>query len=296
MSEEFIIFTDESYITDSRFPTISSLSLPLKHYELFNNKLEEILKETGVKEFKWEELRKNKYYFCAEKIIKLVMDNIFKYDLRLDTITWDNYDSRHTVKNRDDHANFERMFYQLLKAAMNRRPKNAIWHIRPDQRNGIDWQTIHKCLHYTGEKKDLEYTLFGSYIQKNFSIKSFKEKESHEEILIQIPDLFSGMASYIRLNFDRYEIWEKYKEPPQLSLFGSEDNKNQEDEIKFSKKENSSYELIYNFNNICKAMSMGVSLKKTRGFKTFQPNRKINFWPYSPIGDYDKAPTKNSKN
>ena len=53
------------------------------------------------------------------------------------------HDSRHTVQGRDDLANYERMFYHLLNNSMKKRPKSATWHIRPDQRSGIDWKRLY---------------------------------------------------------------------------------------------------------------------------------------------------------
>jgi len=49
--------------------------------------------------------------------------------------------------------------------------------------------------------------------------------------------------------------------------------------------------IMNDFNALCKSNKLGVSLKSSKGFKTFDPKNPINFWFYVPQSDEDQAPT-----
>ncbi|MEW6526351.1 MAG: DUF3800 domain-containing protein [Spirochaetota bacterium] len=286
ITTEYIMFTDESYITDSRYRSLSAFSFKKSKYKEFCNSIRSIMLESGIKEFKWQKLKDAKYYFCAEKLIDFVLNNILTFDLRVDTIVWDTQDSRHNVKGRDDMANYERMFFHLLNHAIKQRPRGSRWLIFPDEKNGIDWDTISKCLDNKGKKQELVNTIFGSFFTDSYySIEDFKEKKSHDEYPIQIADLFSGMAVFSRNNFDCYQSYIDSRQP---LLFCNK-------EYKLSNREKYRCKLLEYFNNECKNKKLGVSLENKRGLYTFDPKNPINFWHYEPQGDYDKAPTRKEK-
>ncbi|MCX8000633.1 MAG: hypothetical protein N3A69_17070, partial [Leptospiraceae bacterium] len=121
--QEYVAFTDESYITASRYRSISALSIPKSNYQTIFHDAEKILKDSRVNEFKWSELKSKNDYECAEKLIRLVLNNISSSSLRVDTILWDTQDSRHEVIRRDDIANYGRMLFHLLNHTMKSRPK-----------------------------------------------------------------------------------------------------------------------------------------------------------------------------
>lgn len=195
---EYVAFIDESPITDSRFCSLTPVSFPLRYYERLNDRLSEILRTSGVTEFGWAGLRNKKCFFCAEKLLTLTVENHAKYNLRVDVLVWDTHDSRHTVVGRDDMANHERMFFHLLKTSMKRRERKSTWYIYPDERNGIDWETTRECLSRVGETWKINKTLFGClFLDPFFTIKVFEEKDSAKEPLIQLADLFSGLAIFL---------------------------------------------------------------------------------------------------
>ncbi len=279
---EYVVFVDESYITDSRYRSLSAFSLKKSSYQDIVVLIQSILLESGIKEFKWQKLKDAKYYFCAEKIIKFILDNITKYDIRIDTLVWDTYDSRHTIQGRNDIKNYERMFFHLLNNSMKKRKKNSEWQIYPDIKNDIDWNTIHKVLHNVGKKQEYNKTIFGNFfIDPFYKIKEFQEKESHVELPIQVADLFSGLAVF---SCDKYDCYQNYLNSFCSSLF------DQDKRIELSKRETFRCKLLYFFNKECKNKKLGVSLKSKGYLYTFNPKNPINFWHYEPQGDYDKAP------
>ncbi len=280
---EYYIFTDESKITASRYQSISAFSLCNSSYLEANDLFSKILVSSNVREFKWQELKDAKSYFCAEKIIDFIFCNLNKYSIRIDTIIWDTHDSRHKVIGRDDFANYERMFYHLLNNSMKKRSKSAIWHIRPDQRNGINWQTIHECLAAKGHQKEVNDTIWGTLVSDPYSyINSFVECESHKEVLIQVADLFAGISVFSKESYEKYEGWLNQKSP---GLFDVED-------IHFSNREEYRFRMLNLLNIKCKERKLGVSLKKCRCLKTPNPENPINFWFYTPQNEFDNAPIR----
>ncbi len=283
---KYLVFTDESQITASRFQSISAFSLHRSKYKEATEEIKALLKNSGVEEFKWKKLKDAKYYFCAEKILKFIFDKLYEYKIRVDTLIWDTHDKRHKVQGRDDVANYERMFFHLLSNSMKRRPKSAIWDIRPDERSGIDWCTVNDCLSAKGRQQDFHNNLFGRFFtDPHYSILSFGEKCSKAEPLIQIADLFSGMAVFSK---DSYSNYSKWKHNQNLSLFN-------EEEISFSNRENYRFKLLDLFNNKCKAGGLGVSLKRQKCLYTHDPKNPVNFWHYKPQHDKDIAPLRGEK-
>lgn len=283
--ENYIAFADESYISNSRYQSISIFSFPFCHYDFFSTEISNILFKSDVYEFKWEKLKQAKYKFCGEKIIKLIIDNLFTHKIRVDTIIWDLYDRRHRIVGRDDLANFERMFFHLVKKVMGIRNKGTIWQIRPDVRCGIKWDELNRCLQNTGKKRKIFETIFGEIItDPGFYIESFEEKQSHKEVPIQVCDLFAGLSVFSKVSFNKYSLWKNEQKP---SLFCEATS------LCLSNSEKYRSELLDKFNSNCKKLKLGVSLETERCLRTINPNNPINFWHYIPQGDYDRAPCKN---
>ena len=63
---------------------------------------------------------------------------------------------------------------------------------------------------------------------------------------------------------------------------------------KLSNSEKVRFPLINSFNKLCKDRALTVSLDSTKGFKTYDPSKPINFWLYRPQHILDKAPIFNS--
>ena len=53
---EFEIYTDESYITGERYRSIAAFSYKAEYKDTIYNDLKILLKESGIKEFKWQKL------------------------------------------------------------------------------------------------------------------------------------------------------------------------------------------------------------------------------------------------
>lgn len=282
---QYSIYLDESYIVKEQFRSISAFSFLTSHKEIVKQSIVQALDSSDLSEFKWNKLKGAKYYFCAEKYLDIIFKNLYQANIRIDTLIWDTQDSRHKVEGRDDNANFERMFYHLLTNSIKRREKNSVWEVYPDQRGGVKWQTIWDCVAATGDKTVLQDSLFGQFLSSdNYEIEKFEEKCSKAEPLIQIPDLFSGMAVYSKHNYPKFSKWQRRN---QHSFFP--------EDYQFNETEEQRFKIIEYLKNKCDINRIGVSLNSSQCLKTHNPKRPINFWFYQPQSFHDKAPTKTKK-
>lgn len=238
---EYTVYTDESYITAERYRSICALSMPISYSSLIEEDLLNILKSSEVEEFKWNKLSNAKNKFCAMKLINYLLDNIHTRNIRIDVLIWDTQDSRHDIKNRDDNANFERMFFHLLKTSMKKREYGSDWHIYPDEKMGVDWETIQQCLSSVGKRRDYSETLFGPFFSDSYyNVSRFLEIESQKAICCQIADLFSGLAVFSKNSYKRFSLWRENKSATLLLL--------ELDKEELSNSEKYRFEVLHDFN------------------------------------------------
>lgn len=284
---KYVVYLDESYSTDSRYTSIAACSVPASHWKDIVEQLGESISSSDITEFKWQKLKTAKYRFAAVKLIDLVLNNFLSRNMRLDILISDNQDSRNKVRKRDNIANFERMFYQLLANSMNRREKGSIWGVYPDERSGIDWDTAKDCINnkgkQTGGQRDLP--VFEISKSPNFEIRRFREANSEEKPLVQLADLFAGMAVFSILKFEQYSHWDQENNQT-TDMFGIPN------QLNYSGGDVQRFKVLQYFDQLCKAKALGVSLRSEGGLKTPYPGNPINFWRYVPQSAHDKAPTK----
>lgn len=282
---DYVAYSDESYI-GQRFVSIASFSCRADKLDTVNSELNALLLDSDVAEFKWQKLKDAKYRHCALKLMETVWKFLYSADLRIDVIVWDTHDSRHSIHNRDDTANYGRMFFHLHSQSLKRRPRNASWSLYPDEKIEIDWDTINQCLTAIGHRRQyIESPLLGNFFaDPYYKVKEFQQVESHKEPCCQIADLFAGLAVFSRTHYDLFNKW-KMQSRPTLGLWS-------EPEVKTTNREENRFQVLRRFNAGCKSRKLGVSLK-TRGYLyTPNPKNPINFWHYEPQHNKDKAPIR----
>lgn len=281
---DYICFSDESYIGE-RFRTIAACTCSYATYKRVHHELMGVVASSKAKEFKWEKLRNAKYLLLAESLMDFAFREMHASDLRVDILTWDIQDSRHARRGRNDRANFERMLYHLINTTLRRRPQGSTWRIYPDQKLDVDWKTVESCISLRGKRRrDLPDSLFsGLFSESPYSIELFQEAQSHEAPLCQLADLFAGLASFAALRYEDFSRW-KYQDGPNLSLLPCDDSE------KFSNSDKSKFRILDRLHDECKRYKYGVSLRQKKRFFTYNPKGPLNFWPYEPQGEYDRAP------
>lgn len=288
-----IAFADEKGYNEGRYRGIALITLLQQNLNSFRYEIQSLLKESNVREFKWEKLASARERFAALKLIDFAIGKTSRGSLRVDALTWDTEDSRHKIQKRDDIANLERMYYHLFKYVLCERwPDGSTWFLHPDENTALKWNTVRDCLEYSSSKTETRRDLFtkGRFIlrlKKEFRIETVSPCKSEKEPLVQLADLFVGLAVYSRSFYNRFESWELSNKKGEL-LFPVD----QEQLLKLSKSDIERCCVLSEFNEKCKNKKLGVSLKTNKGLKTFDAKMPINFWWYKPQHEADKAPCK----
>ncbi|MBC7265255.1 MAG: DUF3800 domain-containing protein [Chloroflexi bacterium] len=284
-----VAYSDESYQTASRYRSVAVITLNATDESAITLTFGEILRKSGISEFKWEKLRQARERFAALKMLDKTMELAIEGRLRADVLIWDTHDSRHQIPGRDDVANLQRMYYHLLKNVLQRRwPAESIWKLHPDENTAMDWMTVQDFLDAAGLEFRIDSNLFeGGFrlrLERDFSVLQIVEVCSAKTPLSQLADLFAGLGAFSHSAYDRYESW-LHSQSGQMSLFGHEP-------CKVSNREQERFTVIKHLDEQCKKHKLGVGLRSSRGFRTYNPAHPINFWLYEPQHPVDKAPTR----
>lgn len=119
-----------------------------------------------------------------------------------------------------------------------------------------------------------------------FQLHGIEPVSSAEAPLVQVADLFLGLAIYSREQHAKLEQWQgskvqnalfDVKGAPDASLSGADQQRCQ---------------LLHEFDGYCKARKLGVSLKSSKMLKTMNPKNPINFWWWESQHENDKAPLR----
>lgn len=286
-----IAYADETNHNVGRYRGIALLTLRVKDAEILSDNLRQILMKSNIDEFKWVDLRSARHRFAAIKMVEFLIQNALNNLARMDILIWDTEDKRHQVQGRDDIANLERMYYHLFKNVMHKRwPHESAWILHPDINSAMKWRELFNFLKLADIGKSMEKSSGWQGLIKSvneFGIVQIEPKDSKDEPLIQLADLFAGLATYSRGKYDCFEKW-KNNGTRQTKLF----EETPEPPIIISKADMERCLILDNFNYNCKRKKMGVSLKTNKGLKSFDPAKPINFWWYVPQHETDKAPVR----
>lgn len=288
-------FADESHWNKGRFRSLGLVTTALDNLEILEGEVSTLLDQSNVKEFKWKKLEGAKERFAAEKLCRFTVEKTSQGVLRVDVLLWDIQDSRHKIARRDDIANLERMYYHLFRNVLRLRwPNNAVWRLHPDEHTALDWGTIQDCLENVSVGIEIDRSLFapGGFrlrLRREFGIEEIKPMSSDKHPLLQIADLFAGLAVFSREKFDEYQQWLEATSP-QPRLFAED-----AEPADASPSSQQRFRVLEGFDNLCKERKLGVSIKTKRGLWTPNPENPINFWMYEPQHSEDKAPQKEGR-
>ena len=256
------------------------------HFQKVNDKLDEILKKYNInpKRFKWNKFNTMDKVHAMEKFLNYLFRLMSDDLVFIHTIIWDITDSRHDILGRDDTKNLSLMYYKLIKNFAEDKLKNGdTLTIYPDRNNSIDWNLIEDILPNDGvySTKRLSFGIAG------YSKVLIEESNTGENALIQIADIFAGLA---RTSYEDYENYERWLNQGQQTLFGYEKPK-----LEISSKDKNRFKIYKFIDRHCKRKSWTVSLKTNKGFSTYDKLKPLNFWIDRPQHEEDKAPLKNKR-
>jgi hypothetical protein len=285
-------FSDESHWNTGRFRSLGLVTLSISELQGIENRTRALLKESDIQEFKWKKVDGAKERFAAEKMCTLAVDYSCKGCLRVDVLVWDTEDSRHNIQGRDDVANLERMYYHLFRNVMRARwPDDAVWKLCPDEHGQLKWDTVRDCLTNVSTSIEVERSLltggeFKIRLRTEFGIEEIQPVSSHDHPLLQLADLFAGLAVFSREKFDEFKNW-RATNSQQGTLWDCADTDKCPSRSSIER-----FQVLRQFDRLCKDRKLGVGLNGSKGLLTRDPWNPINFWLYQPQHPYDKAPRK----
>jgi len=285
-------FSDESNWNMGKYRSLGFISMALSDFNHLSNELTILLQESDINEFMWKKLRTAKYRYAALKMCDFTINYACQSKLRIDVLLWDTDDQRHKVRHRDDTANLERMYYHLFKYVLKVHwPDDARWKLVPDEHSSINWGTIQECLEFVSRGISQEHSIFNPKsfrlrLKYDFHIDDISEGKSGHHSILQLIDLFAGLAVFSYTSFSVFKQWFD-ENSPQVMLFESAS-----ENVKHSGSTIERFQVLSHFNDRCKQRRLGVSLNRKKGLWTPNPNNPINFWHYIPQHPDDKAPIK----
>ena len=280
----FQAYSDESGINDEDlYTSVSIVSGEEAILNCLRDKLSQEISNKRIKEVKFVKVTSYKSTIAkaAKTFIYSVVNDfaIFK-KLRIDTITVDNQYLLSTFPDYDKEQKLEHMYYCLL-AHMVRRWNNAQWYFYPDVNSKINWNEIISYLNMTKlhKKRNKNPLLIELMLEENprFKFVEIKQLPSIQEPLIQLADLFAGLARFSHeenVDCTKWVVGQKNWRQQEMKFY-------QESKVKnITQTRECRYKLIQELYYLCHQHGFGVSIKTKKHLWTRKPNSPINFWDY----------------
>jgi hypothetical protein len=285
----FLAFGDESGTFSQRYQSVAVISGPASILEGTRRRLLEILASNGVDELKFTRVaRDSSRINTADAFIHCVVEE-YCQTIRIDTLTWDTQDTRHSVAGRDDRRNLEIMYFRVL-LHMAKQWNVARWRFYPDVQSCVDWERLRAFLEGQplAQARPEVVSLIENIGDANwFTIVDLTPSNSGDEPLIQLADLFAGVARFSRETCPKCLQWiEQENRRDQLTFLEPKPL------LKSTQTEENRFRLISKIDALCKGRKLGVSLRNRGYLWTPQPSNPIDFWHYQPQHEDDKAPIK----
>ena len=290
-------FCDASGVFAEHYQSIGVISGTTEFLCKLRNDMLVILNDLGMTEIKFSNINKldSREFKAARHFFTESINNYIKFhSVRADILTWYTADSRHSTPGRDDIENLGRMYYHLLRN-IARKWNITSWSIYIDKNENVDFDVLRECLNSRIDQIDTgqfpEIIESFEQLKELEVVKEISEVESREEPLVQLADLFAGLARFSNEKGAECCEW--------LAIYGNPDqeplmdlNSLDNNSIEYSKSELCRYYLIGEINKLCKKHKLYVSLKDEKRLQTKDPRSPMNFWIYEPQGDYDKSPIR----
>lgn len=270
-----VAFADEANWNKGQFRAVASVSCPMELESDYTASLRAVLDQHGVGELKWKEVNGDKKATAAAAAIDWFLERADEDRLRVDVLIWEVADPIHQRKRRQDPQNLEVKYFHHVRTLMRFRwPQNSILRLIPDHMAELNWKRLQWFLVEEGANRLKRYqsnAIQEHRIYQPFSIESIQPGHSHEHPLIQLADLFAGMAVFSYEQFDRLDQWatQAAGDPP-MTLTNKE-------RVRFPL-----LRLVYEW---CDDEGLLVILPEYGGLRSMVPILPLNFWLWDSPGE-----------
>jgi hypothetical protein len=263
---EYKIYSDDSGSGNDRYHALCLVAVPVEYdYELQVD-LACSVGFCGGRFAEWKSVTNSDSHMrSAKALLSSTVDMVDQYGVKIQTLIWDRWDSRHGVIGRDDHMNKKYMYRMALKDLVNRNSITDITWV-PDHDERMDFSGIASAV----TNGTLAAPRFGSI------------KMSHPEVypFLQIADLQAGLWRYYYENAEEARSWYNEGMPSGCPTCGH------------TRSTVAKLGLIAWYVQYLQAH--GVAMTKFKGlWKTTIPRYTgLNIWPYTPQHSADRAPRR----
>lgn len=270
----YVGFLDESHWNNGRYRSVAMISMPVEALPLLDDDLRVLMEASSVEAVEFKKVRTVKYHHAARKVFDCTIARAAAQQVKIDVLVWDTYDERHSIEGRDDLANLEEMYYFLIRHCIHRRwHLPGEWILFPDEGTPVNWERVRVRVN----------SYKGAFYSKS-AIETISPAESKSEKLIQVADLFAGIAVYSRKRYRAYLNWgHSQNDWPAVNPW----------ELKEANRgEGQRFDLMERILKACRDIGMTTCLEETEGFESEDRTEPVNFWLYRSQHPADRAPTK----
>ena len=279
----FKAYSDESGINvGDRYTSVSVVSGEAEVLNCLRDKLGKTLRDKNVDEVKFSEIKRygSSVAKAAINFIECTVNDFAIYNrVRVDTITTDNACLAGDNYDSGNKPELERMYYCVL-ANIVRRWRYTKWGFSPDMNSGINWSEIVSFLNMSRLQKRVKKPLLIELMLSEdvqFQFSEVEQLNSAEEPLVQLADLFAGMARFSHEDNVNCAEWvERWRDVKQGELipYMARNNGN------ITRSKECRYRLIGGLYFLCRRHGLYVSIRSENHLKTWRPQNPINFWDY----------------
>jgi hypothetical protein len=245
------IYSDESSYNYGAVRGVGAVSLRLDDSAPLSEELASLLRASSVRELKWEKVRTARMAFAAEKALIWALDHALAGNLWIEMLTWEVTSAAASRARRPALTQLHTVYTALLSSVMARHTQRGRQsqggRIVPDEQSAISWTQIQAAL------------------PQNAKIMP---APSETQPLIQLADVFVGLAVFSRAAYDAYERWLCVRGRDARAMttlggvYGSQAYR---------------FVLLDEFYAACVRRLPGISLQTRRGLYTWRTDTPIQF-------------------
>ena len=241
---------------------------------------------TGESELKWKSIDGGSKAREATNALECVLNAARDGGLRVDTIIWDQRSGRMGYEGHDEFKVLRDMYSQIVKTVLGRRWTTALsWTHYADQQTAFDGMMIETAI----RRRLLRLSENEGIRGLADLVKPIQQVDSKEFRMVQMADLFAGLARFSYVNYDMLKAG-----PGQQTLSGLVDGVECSPEP--SNSEQHRIDVFTKFLRKCGSLGLGVSLDpKHRGLITTPTNKPVSFWHYQPQADEDTGARRHDR-
>jgi hypothetical protein len=278
----FQAYSDESGINvGDRYTSVSVVSGEAEALNYLRDRLGETLRDKNVDEVKFSNITRYERPVteAAVDFVGCVVNDFAIYDrVRIDTITTDNGCLSGGDYDSGSDPDLEGMYCHVL-SNVGRRWGSTKWDFYPDEHPGVNWSGIVSCLNMSSmltAEGNKEAFIDRTDEDAQFEFSEVEELDSVGEPLVQLADLFAGMARFSHEDNGGCAEWVARGDERQGILMPSM----AWDKGNITRLKECRYRLIGGLYSLCRRHRLYVSLRSAKHLRTWRPRSPINFWDY----------------